>query len=109
VELLNDNLFTWRIQLFGFDEQTQIFQDLLLYTAETDRDHIMLEAQFPSDYPTSPPFIRVVYPRFHQYTGHITDGGSICVHELTTSGWRSDFQLHQFIVFIRNLLLEGYA
>lgn len=53
--------------------------------------------------------MRVVYPRFHQYTGHITIGGSICVKELTPSGWSSDFDLPQFIIMIRDLMIEGGA
>jgi len=66
VETVQDNLFVWHVKLFNFDENTQIFNDLLLYTAETGRDHVLLEILFPPAYPNSPPFVRVVYPRFHQ-------------------------------------------
>jgi hypothetical protein len=34
----------------------------------------MVGTRPPQEYPNMPPFIRVVYPRFHQYTGHITIG-----------------------------------
>lgn len=65
--------------------------------------------------------MRVVYPQFHQFTGHITvgknlleqlvytKGGAICVKELTLSGWEPGFDLSTFFVMIRNLLLEGSA
>jgi hypothetical protein len=44
-------------------------QDLELYFTATGRDNVKLEVNFPFNYPHAPPFIRVVYPRFHQYTG----------------------------------------
>src|SRR4051794_34066929 len=93
-----------------------------MYAEVTGRTNVMLEVVFPFQYPASPPFIRcynfflkpnaiirVVYPRFHQYTGHITIGGSICVKDLTNSGWNSKNELLPFIIMIRNLLLEGSA
>lgn len=49
----------------------------------------MMEVVFPGTYPSLPPFMRVVYPRFHQYTGHITIGGSVCIKDLTRSGLHS--------------------
>lgn len=79
------------------------------YTEETGRDTVLLEVLFPEDYPTGPPFIRVVYPRFHQYTGHITIGGSLCIQELTRSGWKPDFDLFTFVIMLRNLLVDGGA
>jgi len=53
--------------------------------------------------------LRVVYPRFHQYTGHITIGGSVCIKDLTASGWNPKYSLSSFIIMIRNLLMEGGA
>jgi len=70
---------------------------------------VLLEVLFPPNFPDDPPFLRVVYPRFHQYTGHITSGGSICIKDLTRSGWDPTFQLSSFFIMIRNLLLEGGA
>lgn len=70
---------------------------------------VLLEIQFPQNFPNSPPFIRVVYPRFYQYTGHITIGGSLCLEELTSSGWRPDFDFYSFIIMLRNLLIDGGA
>lgn len=53
--------------------------------------------------------MRVVYPRFFQYTGHITIGGSICIMELTRSGWTPEIDIGQLIIQIRQLLVEGGA
>ena len=48
---------------------------------------LVFEIRFPTDYPTSVPFVRVVRPRFEFHTGHVTVGGSICTQMLTPSGW----------------------
>jgi len=109
VEPVNDNIYKWKVSFFGFDDSTQISQDLKLYEATTGRNNVLMEIIFPPSYPKEPPFMRVVYPRFHQWTGHITIGGSVCIQELTRSGWRSEFELSTFIIMIRNLLLEGMA
>jgi len=109
IEPVDDNIFKWNVSLFDFDENTQIRRDMDLYTEITGRASVMLEIVFPFHYPAAPPFIRVVYPRFHQYTCHITIGGSICVKDLTNAGWDSKNELLPFIIMIRNLLMEGSA
>jgi len=109
IEPLDDNIFKWNVFLFDFDDKSQIKQDLDMYYQATERANVMLEVVFPFHYPEAPPFIRVVYPRFHQYTGHITVGGSLCVKDLTNAGWDSKNELLPFIIMIRNLLLEGSA
>jgi len=107
---MEDSLYKWHVKLFGFDPTTQIAEDLFLYeSARPGRDHVLVEVIFPNNFPSHPPFMRVVYPQFHQFTGHITIGGAICVKELTASGWQPDFELSSFFVMIRNLLLEGSA
>eukprot|EP01100_Stratorugosa_tubuloviscum_P008731 TRINITY_DN3631_c2_g1_i1.p1 TRINITY_DN3631_c2_g1~~TRINITY_DN3631_c2_g1_i1.p1 ORF type:complete len:202 (-),score=91.40 TRINITY_DN3631_c2_g1_i1:164-688(-) len=104
-----DNLFCWKIFLFDFPIETQIAQDLFMYESATGINEVQMEVLFPSDYPDSPPFLRVVRPRFFQHTGHITLGGSICIQDLTKSGWNPQNQLFQFIIMIRNLLVDGGA
>lgn len=68
-----DNIYRWQVFL-TFEMDSQIFQDMLLYEDETKRNKVCIEILFPSTYPNEPPFMRIVYPRFHQYTGHITIG-----------------------------------
>jgi len=111
VELADDNMYQWRIFLFDFPSESQIHNDLKMYVeSRPDRpEAVCVEAVFPVNYPAKPPYMRILYPRFHQYTGHITIGGSICVKELTLSGWSSEFKLTQFVIMIRNLLMEGGA
>eukprot|EP01122_Echinamoeba_exundans_P005527 TRINITY_DN15680_c0_g1_i1.p1 TRINITY_DN15680_c0_g1~~TRINITY_DN15680_c0_g1_i1.p1 ORF type:complete len:284 (-),score=61.51 TRINITY_DN15680_c0_g1_i1:213-1064(-) len=110
VEPVDDNMYKWHVKLFGFDATTQIAQDLFMYeSSRPGRDHVLMELIFPRDYPHSPPFMRVVFPRFFQYTGHITIGGSICIKELTRSGWTPEIDVGQLIIQIRQLLVEGGA
>jgi len=80
-----------------------------MYKAATGKDTVCVEIVYPQQFPSAPPFVRIVYPRFHQYTGHITIGGSICVKELTRSGWRPDFDLSALLIMLRNLLVDGGA
>eukprot|EP01122_Echinamoeba_exundans_P013274 TRINITY_DN5768_c0_g1_i1.p1 TRINITY_DN5768_c0_g1~~TRINITY_DN5768_c0_g1_i1.p1 ORF type:complete len:190 (-),score=23.41 TRINITY_DN5768_c0_g1_i1:58-627(-) len=109
VELVDSNLYRWRVYLFDFPNESQISQDLKLFEEATGKKEVCLEVTFPSDFPDSPPFIRVIYPRFHQYTGHITIGGSLCVKELTRSGWSRSVDFVSLFIFLRNLLIEGGA
>lgn len=51
---------------------------------------IVFEIRFPPNYPLSPPFFRIITPRFlpfiHGGGGHVTGGGSICMDLLTADG-----------------------
>eukprot|EP01090_Pellita_catalonica_P013057 TRINITY_DN3011_c0_g1_i1.p1 TRINITY_DN3011_c0_g1~~TRINITY_DN3011_c0_g1_i1.p1 ORF type:complete len:235 (-),score=41.49 TRINITY_DN3011_c0_g1_i1:19-723(-) len=109
VQTVEDNIYKWHVKLFGFDQGSQIQQDMFMYESVTGKDHVLVEVAFTGGFPGVPPFMRVVYPRFHQYTGHITVGGSICVKDLTKTGWKEEFELSTFFIMIRNLLLEGNA
>jgi len=108
LETVEDSIFEWNLY-FSFDNEKQISKDLSKYAKLTGNQTVKMNVIFPPDYPGHPPFIRVVHPRFHQYTGHITIGGSVCVKDLTNSGWDSKNELLPFFIMTRNLLLEGGA
>ena len=74
-----------------------------------EKESIEYEVIFSDTYPFSPPFIRVVKPRFMYQTGHITVGGSICMESLTPSGWSSARSLESYFVEILSLLNVGNA
>jgi len=109
VKPVDNNLYHWQIRFFDFPSDAQIYKDLQFLKDQNGRDHVLLEILFNKDYPSSPPFIRVVGPRFCQYTGHVTIGGSICIEDLTKTGWKSDFEISSFLVMIRHLLIAGNA
>lgn len=104
---VNDNLYHWQLKLFGFDEGSELAKDMKIYKQRVGIDFIDLEVKFPNDYPFSPPFIRVVKPRFKFHTGHVTVGGSICMELLTNSGWAPTNNIESVLVQIRSEMLMG--
>ena len=70
---------------------------------------ILLRVSFPSTYPTAPPYIRVIRPRFQFRTGHVTIGGSICTEMLTSAGWSSTMTIESALLSIRTNMLVGGA
>jgi ubiquitin-conjugating enzyme E2 Q len=82
-----NNLFQWIVELHSFDPSLPLARDM----KEARVRSIVLEIRFGKDYPMSPPFVRVIRPRFLPYAqgggGHITSGGALCMELLTNSGW----------------------
>ena len=70
---------------------------------------IDLRIAFPSSYPSAPPYIRVLRPRFVYRTGHVTIGGSICTEMLTSVGWSSTMTVESVLLGIRANMLVGGA
>lgn len=66
-----------------------------------------MEVLFSTAFPSEPPFIRVVSPRFARHSGHITAGGSICTELLTSSGWSPAYTLESVLVDIRATIIAG--
>ena len=69
---------------------------------------ITLRIRFPTDFPHSVPFLRVVRPRFVWHTGHVTIGGSLCTELLTPSGWRP-MTVHALLLTVCEMLRDGAA
>jgi ubiquitin-conjugating enzyme E2 Q len=116
-EPVDKNLFVWHVKMFGFKgsnkkddiDEKNIADDLTKYAKQHKQDHILFEMTFPENYPYKPPFIRILTPRFVQYTGHVTIGGSICFELLTSSGWNPASSIEAILVQIRHQLIEGKA
>eukprot|EP00042_Codosiga_hollandica_P051797 m.644463 g.644463 ORF g.644463 m.644463 type:complete len:168 (+) comp58352_c0_seq20:2162-2665(+) len=102
VDIVNDNIYHWQILFSDFDPQSLLFRDLQAYASKYQREPVIeLHMLFPQDYPTSPPFVRVIRPRFKFLTGHITIGGSVCTQLLTRSGWVPTASLENVLVQLR--------
>ncbi|KAM0753059.1 hypothetical protein T439DRAFT_323673 [Meredithblackwellia eburnea MCA 4105] len=101
MERSNDNYFNWILELTGFDPDLPLSKDMKKHGVTS----ILLEVRFPESFPMSPPFIRVVYPRFLPFLqgggGHVTAGGSICMDLLTSSGWLPSYNFSAILVQIR--------
>jgi ubiquitin-conjugating enzyme E2 Q len=101
------NLYHWEIRLSGFDGD--LASDMKAYAKETGKEHVTLEMRFSADYPFTPPFVRVVRPRFKFQTGHVTIGGSICMELLTRTGWQSTNSIESVLIQIRAEMTCGGA
>lgn len=85
-----ENLYVWLVSLDMnlFEVPPELKRDFNAYSQQTKRPMMLdFEVRFGHNFPFSPPFLRVVRPRFAFHTGHVTVGGSICMQSLTPSGW----------------------
>jgi len=99
------DLYTWQIEFFDFEKGTPLASDL----ARTPGKRVVLRASFPSTYPTSPPYVRVIRPRFQFRTGHVTIGGSICTEMLTNKAWSAMMTMESVLLAIRTNMVVGGA
>jgi len=100
-ELSHDNLFHWIIEMVDFDPDLPIAKDMRSKGVKG----ILMEILFGPSYPFSPPFFRVIHPRFLPFTrgggGHVTAGGSICMDLLTPNGWNSIYTIDAVLLQIK--------
>ncbi len=109
VSTRGDNLFIWDVKMkFPMDSDSKLQEQLETYNEKYNTgNYVNFEITFPQDYPFSPPFIRVITPRFEFHTGHITIGGSICMEFLTLSGWSASMNMENTLVSIQTQILMG--
>ncbi|KAK1224011.1 hypothetical protein PQX77_013106 [Marasmius sp. AFHP31] len=100
-DLIGDNLFQWIVEMHSFDESLPIAQDL----RKEKVNSVIFEIRFPPDFPLSPPFFRIITPRFLPFIqgggGHVTGGGSICMDLLTSSGWLPSYSIAAILIQIK--------
>lgn len=74
-----DNMYQWIVELHSFDPALALAKDM----KAKGHKSIVLELRFPAQYPMSPPFVRVIQPRFLGFQqgggGHVTAGGAMCM------------------------------
>ncbi|KAF7553356.1 hypothetical protein G7046_g7122 [Stylonectria norvegica] len=100
------NLFHWIVELHTLDAELPLAQDM----KKAGCTSIVLEFRFGSSFPITPPFVRVIRPRFLPFGagggGHVTIGGAICSELLTNSGWLPTLSLEQVFIQVRLGLSE---
>eukprot|EP00898_Chlorokybus_atmophyticus_P004561 jgi/Chlat1/5105/Chrsp33S05021 len=101
----DSDLYTWDIQLFGFDASEPLAKDL----KAAKRHSVEMRAVFSAGYPNEPPFCRVLRPRFKPHTGHVAKGGALCLELLTPSGWTPANSIDAICIQIRAALADGRA
>ncbi|KAH7146430.1 hypothetical protein EDB81DRAFT_795225 [Dactylonectria macrodidyma] len=101
-----NNLFLWYVELHSFNNELPLAQDMMRAGCSS----IVLEFRFGASFPFSPPFVRVVRPRFLPFSqgggGHVTAGGAICSELLTNSGWTAALTLEKVFLEIRMNLCD---
>ena len=85
------NIYQWIVELHSFESDLPLTVDMKVRGVTS----IVLELRFGQDFPFSPPFVRVIRPRFLPFMlgggGHVTGGGAlvsvifpvVCVLKLT--------------------------
>jgi ubiquitin-protein ligase len=98
-----DNLYCWRAYLYNFRD-LPLAQDL----KRLGLSQIEVKIHYGPQYPHTPPFIRIVKPRFRQFSqgggGHVTAGGSICMSALTMDDWSPAYSISQVLVLVHTAL-----
>ncbi|KAI0013190.1 hypothetical protein F4779DRAFT_440507 [Xylariaceae sp. FL0662B] len=96
-----NNMFQWIVELHSFDSDLPLARDM----KTAGLTSIVLEIRFLREFPMSPPFVRVVRPRFLPFMsgggGHITSGGAMCMELLTNSGWSPVSSLESVLLQVR--------
>lgn len=85
-----DNMYVWiaSLDMDQFEVPKELKNDFAVFSQRTGKPkHLVFEVRFDAKFPFSPPFLRVIRPRFTFHTGHITVGGSVCMQSITPSGW----------------------
>lgn len=100
-ERSGDNIFTWVVELLGFDPDLPLSKDM----KKNGVSSLLMEIRFPESYPLGPPFFRIVYPRFLPFAqgggGHITGGGSMCMDMLNSDAWSPAYAIPAVLLQIR--------
>ncbi|KAL9044138.1 MAG: hypothetical protein Q9214_002702 [Letrouitia sp. 1 TL-2023] len=95
------NVYQWIIELHSFEKDLPLAQDMKSKNLQS----IVTEIRFGKDYPMSPPFVRIVRPRFvsfmHGGGGHVTAGGALCMELLTNSGWSAVSNIESVLLQVR--------
>ena len=105
-------LDAWEVMLTAesFDDNgcRELAKEIRAYAERQNKPpHVKLLIQFGEEYPREPPFVRVVYPRFVQHTGHVTIGGSLCTPVLTSQAWDSNMTIVALLMHIQTTMIEG--
>lgn len=96
-----ENMYQWIVELHSFDPTLPLAKDM----KSKGHKSIVLELRFGKDYPMSPPFVRVIRPRFLGFNqgggGHVTAGGAMCMQLLTNDGWLATNSIESILLQVR--------
>lgn len=105
VDLVNERLDEWNIKLYpaSIDSSSDLYADM----KSLNVPYILLQIQFPPDFPFYPPFLRVVSPTIEK--GFVMQGGAICLELLTPRGWSSAYSIESVIMQFAASVVKGHG
>lgn len=65
---------------------------------------IVIVFYFNTQYPFTPPSVRVVKPIFERSTGRVSEGGSLCINSLFESGWSAALNIEILCISIIDVI-----
>ncbi|KAF2130475.1 hypothetical protein P153DRAFT_218850 [Dothidotthia symphoricarpi CBS 119687] len=96
-----ENMYQWIVELHSFDPVLPLAKEM----KQRNIKSVVLELRFGKDYPMSPPFVRVIRPRFLGFQagggGHVTAGGAMCMQLLTNDGWTAVSSIESVLLQVR--------
>jgi len=107
VELVNDSLYDWHVEILTVDPDSTLDADLKKLKASGEPSSIVMGFTFRDNFPFDPPFVRVVCPVLSG--GFVLNGGAICMELLTRQGWSSAYSIESLIMQIMATLVKGNA
>ena len=92
--------------MYEIDRDCQLHKDLVDLRAKSGDSELFIEMEFtfPSDFPFSPPFVRILRP--YVTGGHVTHGGSLCAEVLMPQGWSPAYSMESLLMQISGILTE---
>lgn len=98
---LVSNVYQWIVELHSFESNLPLAKDMKSKGVKS----VVMEIRFGKNYPMSPPFVRVIRPRFLSFMqgggGHVTAGGALCMELLTNSGWSAVSNIESVLLQVR--------
>ena len=101
-----ENVYQWIVELHSFDLSLPLAQDMKAHGIAS----IVLELRFGATFPYSPPFVRIIRPRFLPFMrgggGHVTAGGALCMELLTNTGWNPASSVEAVLLQVRLAMMS---
>ena len=107
IEISEDNLYSWDVDVFKVDTDSGLHKDLVKLTTDKKGNSIRLHVTFTATYPYQPPFVRIVSPVLSG--GFVFPSGAICMELLTPQGWSSAYSLESVILQVSATMSRGGA
>ena len=96
-----NNVYQWIFEVHSFEKKLPLAMDMQKVGIQS----VVLELRFGKNYPFSPPFVRVIRPRFLPFMngggGHVTAGGALCMELLTNDGWNPASTIEAVLLQVR--------